>query len=95
MRLFFKLPKTGEIFEYGSVEEREQFGAPDLVQITPEEAKELISEHPKTQDEINAEARAYLAATDWYAIRAQETGEPMPYEIYEKRVAARVSVIEE
>ena len=30
------------------------------------------------QESANSEARAYLAATDWYVIRQQETGEPVP-----------------
>ncbi len=94
MRLFFKSPKTGEVFEYASKLERDQWGAADLVQLTAEETKALLAEKPKTQDQINAEARAYLADTDWYVIRAQETGEPLPDDVSEKRKEARASVVE-
>lgn len=46
------------------------------------------------QQQANSEARAYLAETDWYVIRLQETGEPVPAEILEERAAARARVIE-
>lgn len=42
---------------------------------------------------INAAALVYLAETDWYIIRQQETGEPIPDEILSKRAAARKAVV--
>jgi hypothetical protein len=36
-----------------------------------------------------ARARAYLDATDWYVVRAAETGIPVPAEIEEGRKVAR------
>jgi hypothetical protein len=36
-----------------------------------------------------AEARAYLAETDWMVIRAAETGKPVPEAVTEARAAAR------
>lgn len=45
------------------------------------------------QKAINAEALAYLDETDWYIIRQQETGEPIPDEILSKRAAARKVVV--
>ena len=36
-----------------------------------------------------AEARRYLAETDWMVIRAAETGVPVPEDVAERRVAAR------
>ena len=39
--------------------------------------------------DLAAEARAYLAATDWYAIRLAETGQPVPADVAAKRAAAR------
>jgi len=42
----------------------------------------------------NAEARAYLASTDWYIVRKQETGKDVPAEVLTKREEARLSVIE-
>lgn len=41
----------------------------------------------------NAEARQYLASTDWYVIRQQETGKPIPVDILAARQAARNSII--
>ncbi len=34
-------------------------------------------------------ARQYLTSTDWYVMRAQETGEPIPEEVTAQRAAAR------
>lgn len=42
----------------------------------------------------NQEARAYLASTDWYVIRNQETGVAIPEEIAIKRQEAREQIIE-
>lgn len=36
-----------------------------------------------------AEARAFLAETDWYAVRLAETGQPIPAPVSEAREAAR------
>jgi hypothetical protein len=41
------------------------------------------------QAKINAEARAYLASTDWYVIRFQETAVAVPVDIANLRQAAR------
>lgn len=43
---------------------------------------------------INMAARKYLADTDWYVIRLQETGVPVPQEILDERQAARDSIVE-
>jgi hypothetical protein len=34
----------------------------------------------------------YLADTDWYVVREQETGKPMPDEVRARRSAIRVSL---
>lgn len=47
----------------------------------------------KEQKRINQEARSYLAYTDWYVVRKQETGEEIPAEILEARQAARDRVV--
>ena len=53
---------------------------------------------PPTEEELqqqaNAEARAYLSSTDWYVIRMQETGEPVPDGVLAERAAARARVVE-
>lgn len=46
------------------------------------------------QERINAEARAYLASTDWHVIRQQETGKPVPDDVLAERAAARALVVE-
>lgn len=46
------------------------------------------------QQQTNAQARAYLASTDWYVIRQQENGTPIPQDILDARQAARDSIIE-
>lgn len=40
-------------------------------------------------DQERAEARRYLAETDWYVIRAHETGAPIPDQVAQNRAAAR------
>lgn len=67
-------------------------------ELTPEElaAIPVITEEQKAREEqerINQEARAYLAETDWYTIRAQETGVEVPADILQKRQEARDKVV--
>lgn len=67
-------------------------------ELTPEElaAIPVITEEQKAREEqerINQEARAYLAETDWYVIRAQETGVEVPADILQKRQEARDKVV--
>lgn len=45
------------------------------------------------QSQINAEALAYLASTDWYVNRSKETGAAIPADILVEREAARLRVI--
>jgi len=56
----------------------------------------LADPPPPTLDELkaakNAEARAYLASTDWYVIRKTETGVEIPADVLAARQAARESV---
>ena len=49
---------------------------------------------PNPQIQINAEALVYLASTDWYVIRKQETGAEIPADILAKRQEARDSIVE-
>ena len=65
--------------------------------LTDEEIK--IHVNPVlTEEEIqkrkNFEAREYLASTDWYVIRMQETGEAIPKDVLTSRKAARESIKE-
>lgn len=64
----------------------DESGNPILVDLpAPTEAE--------IQQQKNAEARAYLASTDWYVIRQQETGVSIPPDILTSRQAARDSII--
>jgi len=46
----------------------------------------------KAQDKVNDEAKAYLAETDWYVTRLQETGLDIPLDVQELRARARDTV---
>lgn len=46
------------------------------------------------QANINAEARAYLASSDWYVTRFAETGIAVPEDIAAARQSARESIVE-
>lgn len=48
----------------------------------------------EAQKQTNKQARAYLASTDWYVIRKEETGAAIPQEILDARAAARASIVE-
>jgi hypothetical protein len=59
---------------------------------------ELYASIPSTkaainQQAINAEARAYLASTDWMIVRFAETGVAVPQSVLDARAAARVSIV--
>lgn len=43
-------------------------------------------------EDTAAEKMLYLADTDWYVIREQETGKPVPDEVRARRSAIRVSL---
>ena len=45
------------------------------------------------QEAINAENLAYLASTDWYIVRKQETGAEVPTEVLVKRQEARDAIL--
>ncbi|HCE2656917.1 TPA: hypothetical protein NKQ64_004496 [Vibrio parahaemolyticus] len=46
----------------------------------------------RAQFDIDNDYRLYLKETDWYVIREQETGEPIPEEIKQNRATAREKV---
>lgn len=57
---------------------------------TPEQIAADAAERAAEAD--RAAARAYLAETDWYAVRLAETGKPVPAAIGEARAAARLTL---
>lgn len=64
MRYFYKSP-NGEVYEYASVEERNTYGAPDLVAMTQEEIDAHLSNggidpQPPTEEEIRAQRDVLL-----------------------------------
>jgi hypothetical protein len=62
-----------------------------LADVIPSHAEKLAEEQ---QIIINAEARAYLAATDWFIIRELDEGTACPEEIKLERAAARARIVE-
>jgi hypothetical protein len=48
----------------------------------------------QAQEQANAAALAYLAATDWYLVRNAETGAGVPDDILTQRAAQRAVVAE-
>ena len=87
---------NGQVFAYDD-EQVEMGLAGEKTAMTPEEVDAHLNPKPtpeQEQERINTEARAYLAETDWYVIRLQETGEPVPAEILAERAAARARVVE-
>jgi hypothetical protein len=65
------------------------------VKISEAEAAQMradVAAKVDPQIAINAEALAYLASTDWYVIRQQETGEAVPADVLANRKTARSRV---
>lgn len=71
----------------GKLIDFDEAGYPFLADPAPPTEEQL-------QQQANAAARAYLASTDWYVIRLQETGQAIPEEILEARSQARSRVID-
>lgn len=63
----------------------------DWGQMVTVEDKSRRAEEAK-RSAANIEARAYLASTDWYVTRLQETGQAVPKEVLDSRADARASV---
>lgn len=74
MRLLYKSP-TGDVFEYETIEDRNKYGSPDLVQLTPGEVEEYtnpqITEEQMRLSEI-AQDKEYLSNTDWIIAKIGE-----------------------
>ena len=65
-----------------------------LEEITEEEFNQIVLDiNTPTEEQVLeqkiAEAQAYLNSTDWYYARKAETGEDVPVEVVEKRLASR------
>ena len=67
---------------------------PDAVTWTKVKADMDKQDAFESQKLINETAKAYLASTDWYSIRAAEGGTAMPADIKTKRAEARAKVVD-
>lgn len=69
---------------------------PEMRPLTAEEEAAHLNPVPTAEElqaQVNADSRKYLLDTDWYVIRMQETGEPIPVEVSEARAAARRRIV--
>jgi hypothetical protein len=64
---------------------------PELVEYSAAEIQ--LNEQAANQAKINSESQAYLASTDWYVIRFQETGVAIPADVLAERAAARLRIV--
>jgi len=63
-------------------------------EITLEEDAPVVEQTPEEiQAQINQEALAYLASTDWYVVRFSETGVAIPDDIKTARQVARDAIV--
>ena len=67
---------------------------PDAVTWTKVKADMDKQDAFASQKVINETARAYLASTDWYAVREAEGGPAMPSDVKTKRAAERAKVVD-
>lgn len=63
----------------------------DFSKLKTAEQKKAEAEQAEI-DRVNAEARKYLADTDWYVTRLYETGVAVPENVLSARQAARERV---
>ncbi len=72
--------------------------APSRPKITVAEARAQFALRQQQTVKVDAEsrslnARRYLSDTDWYIVRQQETGKPVPEEVLAERQEARESIV--
>ena len=80
----------GNVYAFSDI----QTPADGLIAMAPEEIEAHLNPPVKiTVPEQNKEARQYLADTDWYVIRLQETGVAIPESVATKRQKARNSIV--
>lgn len=64
-----------------------------MVRLKAEYEIEILDiEQLVIDEEAAKEALAFLAKTDWYIVRLQETGKPVPEEILDQRAMARLKI---
>ena len=82
--------KQGQVF--GFDDNQLHLVTPDMVEMTDAEFQEFCNPIPTPEqlaEQAKAEAKAYLASTDWYVVRLTETGVAIPEEVSIKRAEAR------
>lgn len=87
--------ENNQVFAFESDGSQDAFIGKNLIAITEAEALAITNPPPtpeELQEKTNAEARTYLASTDWYVVRFAETGVAIPDDIMTARKAARESV---
>ena len=87
--------KQGNVYAFESDGSQDAFIADNLIAITESEAIKITNPPPtaeQLQAKTNAEARAYLASTDWSVTRFAETGIEIPADVATKRQTARDSI---
>lgn len=85
--------KTWKAIEDTSTVERFGFTKADFLDAVPPALPEYVESPDPVQMQKNAEARAYLASTDWYVVRQTETGAAIPDDVTAKRAEARMAII--
>ena len=76
-----------------SIPQGHRFYAQALAEVEAGEAEILPYTKPvPTKAELDAPHLATLAGTDWYVVRAFETGVPVPQHILDARESARRSI---
>ena len=90
------IDKDNNVFAYELDGSQDAFIKNGLVPISDEELA-ILREPSATEIQlnINAEALAYLASTDWLIIRQQEAGIVVPPDITSARVEARSKIVKE
>jgi hypothetical protein len=86
-------PRVAHFFKpipYGHKIEFDENNFPIIAEI-PEPTEEEIA--AKEQRKANSEAIAYLYDTDWYVVRKEETGKPIPQDVLDKRSIMRSKVM--
>lgn len=53
----------------------------------------VAQEQIEAQAKVNAEAKTYLASTDWYIVRQAETGIVVPPDVIAGRAEARTKIV--
>lgn len=69
--IYYKHPETGEVFAYETEAERQEWGAPELVEMTPEEIDAHLNPPPPAEQIV---ARLEARVQRWLDEQARELG---------------------